>query len=327
MTTTADTTAEHKPLISIGMPVYNAGEKVRRALDSILSQTETHFELIISDNCSTDETTKAITEEYASRDSRIRLTRQPFNQGIVENFLWVVREAKGEYFMWAAHDDAWSPNYVAALSQRLNDVPQAILSTPLTQVEQVLPDSSKPSAGSSPALRRFTVPAAPNGDKWQTLDLFFRENICVWMYGMFRTDWLKRSVQDLFTYPVLLGGDRLWLFALILDGPVVGDSSATFYYSDSVTKKTRHKTLRAKVQFLKLLAYHMTRLTWTRVAPHDRARCLRKVAAYIYRSQLSRHNPIGTSVRIAKLTMAAAWFGVESGIQRLVKPVNSRKVA
>ena len=64
-------------LVSIGMPVYNGGEDLRRALDSILAQTHTNFELIISDNASTDELTKALTEEYARKDARIRLTRQP----------------------------------------------------------------------------------------------------------------------------------------------------------------------------------------------------------------------------------------------------------
>lgn len=317
---TAKDGAMTEPLITVGMPVYNAGDRLRRAIDAMLAQTETNFELIISDNASTDEITRTITEEYARRDQRIRLTRQPFNQGIVENFLWVAREAKGKYFLWAAHDDLWSDNYLAALSGRLEEAPQAILATAATRVEQTAADSNI-------ICKQFTVPAAPNGDMWQTLDLFLKENICVWMYGMFRTSWLQPAAPDLADYAVLSGGDRLWLFGLILDGPVVGDPAATFYYSDVIGKAKRDRTLRSRTRFLGLQIYHLTRLTWTRVPARDRTRCLWKVAGYLYQHQVSRRNPLGTSLRIMKLTALGTWFGLEAGMQQVLKPVQRRKAA
>jgi len=71
------------------MPVYNGEKYIREALDSLLAQTFTDFELIISDNASTDGT-QVICEEYAARDPRIRYVRQRENRGAVANFRFVL---------------------------------------------------------------------------------------------------------------------------------------------------------------------------------------------------------------------------------------------
>lgn len=99
------------PKISIGMPVYQAEKYIRRALDSLLGQTYANFELIISDNASNDETSK-ICQEYANLDNRIKYVRQQINRGAAGNFEFVLNAASGEYFMWAAHDDIWSPDFI-----------------------------------------------------------------------------------------------------------------------------------------------------------------------------------------------------------------------
>ena len=92
------------PQVSIGMPVYNGEKFIHEALDSLLAQTFTDFELILSDNASTDKTGE-ICQEYAAKDARIRYVRQVENFGAAENFKFVLDESVGEYFMWAAHDD------------------------------------------------------------------------------------------------------------------------------------------------------------------------------------------------------------------------------
>jgi len=107
--TPADTFAV--PQVSIGMPVYNGEPFIQEALDSLLAQTFADFELIISDNASTDGT-EAICREYAARDKRIRCVRQPENLGAAANFQFVLDEAVGEYFMWAAADDVWLPKFI-----------------------------------------------------------------------------------------------------------------------------------------------------------------------------------------------------------------------
>jgi len=97
--------------VTVGMPVFNGGETVSRAIDSLLAQTYGNFELIISDNASTDGT-EQICREYASKDSRIRYIRHKQNQGPLPNYRFVLEKAIGEFFFWAPHDDWWDPEFI-----------------------------------------------------------------------------------------------------------------------------------------------------------------------------------------------------------------------
>ncbi len=98
--------------VSIGMPVFNGEKYIRDALETLLSQSYRDFELIISDNASTDETA-VICQQYAARDSRIRYIRQPQNIGVHANFGFVLEQARGKYFMWAAADDKWDATWIS----------------------------------------------------------------------------------------------------------------------------------------------------------------------------------------------------------------------
>lgn len=108
----------HRPIVSIGMPVYNGERFIREALDSLLAQTFTDFELIISDNASMD-ATESMCRSYARQDSRIRYIRQLENLGALPNFQFVLNEACGEYFMWAAYDDKWDRDWIESLKNAL----------------------------------------------------------------------------------------------------------------------------------------------------------------------------------------------------------------
>src|SRR5919112_5909956 len=101
-----------RPRVTIGLPVYNGERFLEQALDGLLAQTFTDFELIISDNASTDRTPE-ICQAYAARDSRIRYVRQPENIGAGPNHNILVPMARGEYFKWASHDDLYDPDLVA----------------------------------------------------------------------------------------------------------------------------------------------------------------------------------------------------------------------
>lgn len=106
------------PPVTIGLAVYNGAELIERALDSLLAQTQSNFHLLISDNASTDRT-QEICVAYARRDSRISYHRQARNIPAIHNFYWLLRNARSEYFMWAAHDDVWDPAFV---EQNLNEL-------------------------------------------------------------------------------------------------------------------------------------------------------------------------------------------------------------
>lgn len=125
--------------VSIGMPVFNGAKYIREALDSLLIQTFYDFELVISDNASTDDT-QAICEMYALKDPRIRYLRASSNRGASQNFKLVLDQAKGEYFMWAAADDRWDHNWVENLYAHVKNTSQiACIGTVILMDENSLP--------------------------------------------------------------------------------------------------------------------------------------------------------------------------------------------
>jgi glycosyltransferase involved in cell wall biosynthesis len=116
----------HRPRVSIGMPVYNGEGFLKEALDSILAQTFQDFELIISDNASSDRT-QEICRAYAAQDRRIRYYRNEENLGAAWNYNRVFKLAGGEYFKWAAHDDLCAPEYLERCVEVLDRNPAVVL--------------------------------------------------------------------------------------------------------------------------------------------------------------------------------------------------------
>lgn len=100
-----------KPFVSIGLPIYNGETHLAQTLDSLLAQDYREFELIISDNGSTDGT-RRICLTYTEKDHRIQYVRSNKNSGPVWNFNRVFEFSKGDYFMWASDDDYWEPSYI-----------------------------------------------------------------------------------------------------------------------------------------------------------------------------------------------------------------------
>jgi glycosyltransferase involved in cell wall biosynthesis/O-antigen/teichoic acid export membrane protein len=114
------------PRLSIGLPVYNGERYLAEALDALLAQSFTDFELIISDNASTDRT-EEISRRYLARDRRIRYFRQPVNLGAAPNHNFVVQQARGEYFKWASHDDLYARDLLLRCVDVLDADPAVVL--------------------------------------------------------------------------------------------------------------------------------------------------------------------------------------------------------
>ncbi len=119
-------TSTNTPRVSIGLPVYNGEIYLAAAVASLLNQTFTNFELIISDNASTDRT-EEICRTYAATDKRIRYYRNERNLGAAWNFNRTFELATGPYFMWACHDDVWAPTFIAQCVATLDARPEIIL--------------------------------------------------------------------------------------------------------------------------------------------------------------------------------------------------------
>lgn len=99
------------PILTIGIPVYNAEKTIKKSIDSLLQQTCSDFKLFISDNASTD-STQIICEDYLKKDSRIEYFKHKKNQGLLKNWNFILKNANTKYFMWAAADDFWDPNFI-----------------------------------------------------------------------------------------------------------------------------------------------------------------------------------------------------------------------
>jgi glycosyltransferase involved in cell wall biosynthesis len=121
-----DPSSDRRALVSIGLPVFNGERYLKQALDALLAQDYQNLEFVISDNASTDRTAE-ICREYEARDPRIRYAAVQSNIGAVNNFNRVFDLCRGEYFMWAAHDDLWHPSFVSKCVARLEDTPGAAL--------------------------------------------------------------------------------------------------------------------------------------------------------------------------------------------------------
>ncbi|NJD62436.1 MAG: glycosyltransferase [Deltaproteobacteria bacterium] len=190
------------PSVSIGMPVYNGENYVRKAIESILAQTHEDYEFIISDNASADGTME-ICRSYADRDRRIRFSRNEKNMGGAWNFNQVFRLARGRYFQWACHDDVWAPTLLERCVEVLENHPEVALCYTRTLFvdENGLPMRSiigRPNLGDRDPCRRFR----------RFLEYHSNPNECNPVLGLFRARMLRRTPL-IGTYPasdmILLG--------------------------------------------------------------------------------------------------------------------------
>lgn len=114
------------PRLTIGLPVYNGEKYIAESLEALLGQSFTDFELIISDNASTDGTGD-ICRGYERRDSRVRYIRQPRNIGLSPNHNFVAGRARGELFKWASYDDLYARDLLERCVDALDKYPEVVL--------------------------------------------------------------------------------------------------------------------------------------------------------------------------------------------------------
>lgn len=198
------------------MPVFNGEAVIRRAIDSLLEQSFEDFELIISDNAS-DDATEAICREYANKDNRIVYSRNDRNVGALRNFQQVLRMAKGEMFFWAAHDDWWSPRFVASAVAALNTRPSA--SAAMGVVHYLKANSEE-----------FMTHAPPYGlDKTDAAErayAYFKQGLTDnLIYAVHRTNILRSAPFSSSTCP-----EKLIILHAILSGEII-DAEAMEYYN------------------------------------------------------------------------------------------------
>jgi glycosyltransferase involved in cell wall biosynthesis len=216
------------PRVSIGLPVYNGAQYLPAAVEALLAQTFTDFELILCDNASTDQT-QAICTAFAARDSRVRYHRNDENIGAAPNFNLVFHLSRGEYFKWAAHDDLHAPDYLARCVEALDNEPAAVLA----HTGAVVVDSD----GEPVPVREYD---SPPGQRDADAPMYLREHLydldrqvdspdpavrlseiltrtkwCFEIFGVMRASALRRTPLHLKFY----GSDKVLLASLALQGP------------------------------------------------------------------------------------------------------------
>jgi|CXWL01.1.fsa_nt_gi glycosyltransferase involved in cell wall biosynthesis len=207
----SDEISRIEPRVSIGLPVFNGERYLKEALTSLLSQTFTNFELIISDNASTDGTGK-ICAEYARQDQRIRYYRAASNMGVNRNSNKVFELSKGEYFRWASHDDVSSIHLLERCVAVLDSKPDVVLCYGKTVL--IDPDGGKISAYED----GHDLPMQSPAERYVTY--FERAGLCNLPYGLIRSAELKRTrlFCDLAVSDLLLMGE-LALYGKFIEIP------------------------------------------------------------------------------------------------------------
>ncbi len=197
-------TATNAPKVSVGLAVYNGEDYLAQAIDSILNQTFTDFELIISDNASTDRTSEICTS-YVVKDHRIRYHRNPVNIGAVKNENQTFSFSRGKYFHWQGHDDFCAPEFLDECVTALDNDPLAVLCQPT--VVQI--DEKGQRIGVGPLCD-----ASSREPHVRFRNVMQMNHHCYEFYAMIRSDILRKVREQ----QVYVDSDRTLLAELALYG-------------------------------------------------------------------------------------------------------------
>jgi glycosyltransferase involved in cell wall biosynthesis len=239
------------PKVSIGLPVYNGEKYLANALGSLLKQDFEDFELVISDNASTDNT-EAMCREFASKDKRIRYHRNETNIGATGNYNRVFQLSNGEFFRWASHDDECHPSHVRRCLEHYKDSPpstvlvftKAEIIDGAGQVKHLSPDSI--SCDSPSTLKRFSR-------------VLWSSSYAHSLWGVIKSDALRKT-----RLMGCLEADHVLLSELALLGPVIEIPEALY-------RMRRHERCATEINksAQALLAWHDPRRANDRIwLPH-----------------------------------------------------------
>lgn len=282
------------PRVSIGLPVYNGENYLALAIDSLLAQTYQDFELIISDNASTDRT-EAICRDYASRDARIRYVREQENRGAAWNFNRLVDLARGEYFTWAAHDDLRAPNWLQRCVEMLDSDWSAVLC--FTRHQPIDADGKPFNSPRNLAGTRREFNS--NSAHLRYRDVLLHCDWCYEMFGLARTAVMRRTGLQRAYY----GGDKMLLVELSLLGRFEEAPEVLFFPRQHAGQSSAIPSTAAQQAYVDpasrrrfscpdMLRFNGGYLALALAAPlplTERLRCLLALAGYLIRPSKLQH--------------------------------------
>lgn len=193
--------------ISVGLPVFNGERYLEEALDSILTQSETDIEVVISDNASTDRT-QEIVQDCLRRDSRVRVEIQATNRGAAFNYNRVFELSRSPYFRWAAADDIWHRDLLSECLEVLESRPDVALAYPKTELVDAYGDYL--------SFYEDNLCLMHDSPMMRACRFVRNINLCSAVFGLHRRSALERSslIQS------FAGSDAVLLFQTALSGKI-----------------------------------------------------------------------------------------------------------
>lgn len=224
------------PAVTVGMPVYNGEAYLDKALAALSAQDFQDMEILISDNASTDRTAEIISG-WAARDKRIVHVRQPANIGAVPNYDFLLQKSQSPWFMFAAYDDLWSPQYVGTLYRAITARPGLRHAAP----HVVLMNEDEVETG------RMTFPASVNTlPKLASIRALLRTARGPWFYGLYSRQHLLPAWQLTKEYRHTWGIDFVTILPFLLSGTTTGDDTAVFRQRETGLSVARYRPATAR---------------------------------------------------------------------------------
>lgn len=280
-----------QPTLSIGLPVYNGELYLALALESILSQTFGDFELIVSDNASSDQTAEII-EQFKRRDSRIRYYRNPENIGASRNFNRTLDYAGGKYFKWASYDDLLAPSYIEVCLGLMKENPNVVLahakSREINEKGEFIAEYNQYDAMrlcSSKPHERF-------------YDLIATQHACDLVFGIMPTQLVKKTCL-IGSFPA---SDRVLIAELALRGEIAVSPQYLFFHREHAQNTWN------------LYKKDPNRVKWydtqvKRVNPYQHWKLYREFSAALFRVDMSLKDRLLCVIQLARWPRAY-WQGV-----------------
>jgi len=235
-----------QPLVTIGIPTYLRPELLNKALASVAAQDYENLEVLVADNCTPGNAVEEVIDFYKERIEKLTYIKRQENIGPLKNFIKLIDEASGEYFMWLADDDEISSNYVSSLVSILEKNQDVSTATGhwifmLRDGKKLpMPTSSFPQKSAYARALRFI---------WKTDDIF--------IYGLHRRSILRKASFPGYWWPnenVILNWAYVFLLDMVLNGRILisPDYSVQFiyhsYYSKNYDSGKRNSRLVTLVQ-------------------------------------------------------------------------------
>ena len=279
-----------KPAISVALPVFNGEKFLDEAISSVLSQTFQNLELIIADNCSTDNSL-AIARNWADRDSRIQILESHENLGAAPNFNRAFAAASGEYFKWAACDDVLQTDFLQKCIDRFKKQPHVVLvySDALDIDENgqtigpIYDSNVRMEVDSEDPVVRFR-------------DLVLPNHSCISVFGLIRHSVLAHTGL----IGPFVGSDRVLLVQLALQGPFSRIDEPLILHREHAGRSTR-SIPRPKDR----AAWFDSSLSARRVFPHWRI--LREYLSSLLKSELVFEHKIRCSLHVLRWIRWGGW--------------------